>query len=198
MITSTGLHAREWIAPATATYILLQLVEFQEDHEHLLDKYNWYILPVANPDGYEYSHTKDRLWRKSRHQTQRCRGVDLNRNFGFQWSSSKGCREDYSGTEAFSEPETKAIRDYILSNKNIKAYLSLHSYSQMWLLPWGYTTEKPKDYYEMYLPAEQAVEAIKSVRGTDYLLGTPSELIYTSTGNFHKYNVSFYVANFNS
>lgn len=43
-----------------------------------------YILPVMNPDGYEYSHTKDRMWRKNRawHGGQ-CVGVDLNRNFRY-------------------------------------------------------------------------------------------------------------------
>ncbi|KAL1122369.1 hypothetical protein AAG570_003774 [Ranatra chinensis] len=179
-----GLHAREWISPASATYIQQQLVELRDNHEQLLQKYDWYILPVANPDGYEYTRNKDRLWRKSRHRYQSCVGVDLNRNFGYQWKSSRGCRrEDYSGPSPFSEPETRAIRDYILAHKNIKAYISLHSYSQMWLIPWGYTDEKPKDYYEIYLPAEKAVEAIKKVRGTEYLLGTPAELLYTSQGS---------------
>jgi len=52
----------------------------------------------------------------------------------------------------------------------------------MWLVPWGYKNEKPKDYYNMYVLAEKGVEALQAVRGTDYLLGTAAELLYTSSG----------------
>lgn len=43
-----------------------------------------YFLPVVNPDGYEYTHVKDRLWRKNRKPTRQCTGTDLNRNFGWE------------------------------------------------------------------------------------------------------------------
>jgi len=59
------MHAREWISPATVTYIANQLVEGWEDLPEHMRSINWYIHPVANPDGYEYSHTTDRLWRKN-------------------------------------------------------------------------------------------------------------------------------------
>lgn len=58
------MHAREWIGPAVATFILSQLVK--KDSPKLLEMSDWAILPVVNPDGYEYSHTTDRLWRKTR------------------------------------------------------------------------------------------------------------------------------------
>ena len=48
-----GIHAREWIAPAMATYIIDQLVN--NDKDGFLSKLNFHILPSANPDGYEYS-----------------------------------------------------------------------------------------------------------------------------------------------
>lgn len=71
-----------------------------------------------------------------------CTGVDANRNFGYHWltggSSRNPCLETYAGPSAFSEPESRALRDVILENKdNIAMYVSLHAYSQMWLLPWG-------------------------------------------------------------
>ncbi|KAG8225683.1 hypothetical protein J437_LFUL001715 [Ladona fulva] len=205
-----GLHGREWISPATVTYILLQLVEFREKHANLLEKLDWYILPVANPDGYEYSHVHDRLWRKTRsralHTKKRrpspsfglwntksrtkdqCVGTDANRNWDFHWkevgSSSNPCHENFAGDKPFSEPETAAIADFIMKHsRRIKMFLSLHSYSQMWLIPWGYSeNEKPKDYYDMYILAEKGVKALKSVKGTDYLLGTAAELMYISSG----------------
>ncbi|KDR21621.1 Carboxypeptidase B [Zootermopsis nevadensis] len=191
-----GLHAREWISPATVTYIMLQLVEFRDLHPELIDSVDWYIMPVANPDGYEYSHSTDRLWRKTRSGAKAnkrwgkrtCYGVDPNRNWDFHWgedrsSSSDACTDDFRGPKAFSEPETKAMADFILTRKDqIKIYLTLHSYSQMWLVPWGYKNDKPKGYYDMYILAEKGVEALEAVRGTDYLLGTAAELLYTASG----------------
>ncbi|CAB3388305.1 Hypothetical predicted protein [Cloeon dipterum] len=183
-----GIHAREWIAPATVTYLLLQLVEFRHDHPWLIDDLDWYVLPVVNPDGYEYSHTTDRLWRKTRSAGDgQCVGVDANRNFDSHWlevgASSDPCSSIYAGSRPFSEPETKAMTDFILSRRDeIKVYLTLHSYGQMWLVPWGYKADKPDDYYDMYVLAEQGVEALERVRNTDYLLGTADELIYTSSG----------------
>ena len=57
IIFLAGIHAREWISPATVTYIINELVNNYEDNKELVDAYDWYILPVHNPDGYEYSHT---------------------------------------------------------------------------------------------------------------------------------------------
>nr|CAD7266361.1 unnamed protein product [Timema shepardi] len=51
-----GIHAREWIAPATAVYIINQLVENSENSD-LISNVDWHIVPVTNPDGYEFSHT---------------------------------------------------------------------------------------------------------------------------------------------
>ena len=61
-----GIHAREWISPATATYHMRELLENPRCPPELLDKLDWYIMPVHNPDGYEYTRTHDRMWRKNR------------------------------------------------------------------------------------------------------------------------------------
>ena len=66
-----GIHAREWISPAVATYLMKELVENSAQYpSDMIDKLDWYILPVHNPDGYEYSRTKHRLWRKNRYFPQ--------------------------------------------------------------------------------------------------------------------------------
>lgn len=57
VLVDGGIHAREWIAPAMALYIIQQLVENNAANSDLTDEVDWYILPVLNPDGYEYSHT---------------------------------------------------------------------------------------------------------------------------------------------
>lgn len=56
-----GIHAREWIAPAVVLYVLQQLVENGGNHSEHLDGIDWYLLPVLNPDGYEFSHTTVRF-----------------------------------------------------------------------------------------------------------------------------------------
>ncbi|KAM0736624.1 Carboxypeptidase B [Formica fusca] len=211
-----GMHGREWIGSAVATYILSQLVERNSTYSKLLDNSDWMILPVINPDGYEYSHIGDRFWRKTRsnhaesqedsrytpsnllqfvtHYTRwfwtKCEGVDPNRNFAYHWgeekeegASSDPCQETYSGPFAFSEPETKAMADYILANKqHIRMYLTLHSYSQMWLLPWGHTRSKPSDYSDMLNVAKKAINAITKVHGTHYQLGPVTDLMYPISG----------------
>ena len=79
-------------------------------------------MPCANPDGYIYSRTENRLWRKTRSPNgNNCFGTDANRNFGYQWgtggSSDNPCSDTYMGSEAFSEIETKNIRQWLTMHK---------------------------------------------------------------------------------
>lgn len=104
------------------TYVIDYLVENSENLE-----VDYYILPVVNPDGYEYTFVTDRLWRKNRRRNGygSCSGVDLNRNFGYRWggkgTSKDICHETYSGSAPFSEPETDAIRNFFeASSANFK------------------------------------------------------------------------------
>lgn len=141
-----GIHAREWIAPATALYVIHQLVENFNENQDILNHFDFIILPVLNPDGYEYSHTKNRLWRKTRKPNNAsCCGTDGNRNFDFHWgeigASTDPCSETYRGKKGFSEPETFALKTTLEKiKKECKFYLTLHSYGQYLLYPWGYTS----------------------------------------------------------
>ncbi|KAF4517738.1 hypothetical protein B566_EDAN002943 [Ephemera danica] len=207
-----GTHAREWISPAVATYILKQLIENADVNRHLLDNFDWYILPVVNPDGYEYSHTTDRMWRKTRSSIDdddeeisrgsriarvffgSCEGVDPNRNWDHHWgergASDDSCDETYAGPRAFSEPETRAIADFILARRSIfKVFLTLHSYGQMWLMPWGYTSDKLADHDDLMRLGQEAVAALTKVQGTEYSVGAADDWAKGVAGIKYAYTV---------
>ncbi|CAB3407890.1 unnamed protein product [Caenorhabditis bovis] len=197
-----GIHAREWISPATAMYMAHELLLGYENDptiQKLLDHIDFYFLPVLNPDGYEYSRTKNRMWRKNRspakcHRTQFrtvcCSGVDLNRNFDWFWastgSSSDPCHDTYHGTSAFSEPESQAVRDFLEQNTP-EAFISLHSYSQMWLIPYGHRKlSYPQDYHTGLRPlALRATKALYELYGTKYQVGTGADMMYEASGGSH-------------
>ncbi|CAG7719516.1 unnamed protein product [Allacma fusca] len=183
------IHAREWIATTTATYAINQLVNNASAHRQILDNLDIYILPIVNPDGYEYSRTTDRLWRKTRSilANTTCRGVDANRNFGYKWSGEGNtinkCSLTHQGAAPFTEPEAQAVRDFILgSNVNWQGFITLHSYSQLWMTPWGYTKDLPSNYQEMMRVANKSVAALKAVHGTTYEAGSAANILYESEG----------------
>lgn len=63
-------------------------------------------------------------------------------------------------------------------------YLTLHSYSQMWLLPWSHTRTKSSDYSDMINVAKKAINAIAKVHGTHYQLGPMTDLMYPISGRY--------------
>ncbi|KAL1465084.1 hypothetical protein WDU94_004679 [Cyamophila willieti] len=182
-----GIHAREWITPATVTYILSELVENREAQDEYLKKIDFYILPIVNPDGYEYTHTNERLWRKNRRQGTTCTGTDLNRNWGFHWggvgSSKEQCQQIYAGSGPFSEPETQAVSKFILANNaKMKAFVTFHSYGQYILYPWGYSKRVPQDYADLDRVGRAAAEAMRLTGGGAYTVGNSAQLLYPAAG----------------
>jgi hypothetical protein len=158
-------------------------------------------VPVLNADGYVNTFERDRLWRKNTKPYGRCRGVDLNRNFDINWngtgSSDKKCRYDFCGSEAFSEPEARAVKVFLDDHANeyrIQTYLSLHSFSQLYMFPYGHTVEHVRNYDDLKKIGEKAVEAIKNTHGRVYITGSSIETIYPSSGGsmdyvYHAYNI---------
>lgn len=155
-----GQHAREWIGvevPFLIAHYLAQHYETTERIKRLIDNLEIWIVPMVNPDGHEYTRSDPcptapeqlcRLWRKNRRDLGNgLFGVDLNRNWGFQWGSRAGGSRNpqsitYRGPEPFSEPEIRAIRDLVLSRR-FRAFIDYHSFSQLIGWPWGYTFDPP-------------------------------------------------------
>ncbi|XP_060660440.1 zinc carboxypeptidase [Drosophila nasuta] len=186
----SGIHAREWIAPATATYIINELLTSQDERvQQLAKNYNWIIFPCVNPDGYRYTFEHDRMWRKNRQLFGTCRGVDLNRNYPDHWnttgSSSDPTRYDFAGPSAGSELETQRLMSFIrehVEKDQIKTYIALHSYSQMLMFPFGYTKKHVANYDDLQEFGKKAAAAIKAESGRDYVSGNLYETIYPSSG----------------
>ncbi|XP_031623765.1 zinc carboxypeptidase-like [Contarinia nasturtii] len=185
------IHAREWVTAATATYILNELVTSDDPEiKELADNYDWVIIPVFNVDGYSYTHSKNRLWRKSRSSNGLypfCVGTDLNRNFDFHHAeagaSRNPCYETYAGTKPFSEKETQALAEFVSNFDNIKMYISFHSYGQMLLFPYGHTKSHAKNFHDMNAIGLKAKEGIKKRYGTNYIVGSIAEAIYLASGS---------------
>ncbi|OTA52715.1 hypothetical protein K449DRAFT_410228 [Hypoxylon sp. EC38] len=146
-----NVHAREWITSPVVEYITLQLVTGYTNGDNLtrsfLDKYDFYIVPIVNPDGKIY-----RLWRKNRQPppssgNQSCIGRDINRNWEFAWdanplgASTNPCSQSYKGEAPSDTPENRGLDKLVRQLRDgagIKLYIDWHSYGQYILSPFGY------------------------------------------------------------
>uniref|UniRef100_A0A2R9CAY4 Carboxypeptidase A3 n=1 Tax=Pan paniscus TaxID=9597 RepID=A0A2R9CAY4_PANPA len=156
----------------------------------LLDQMNFYILPVFNVDGYIWSWTKSRMWRKNRskNQNSKCIGTDLNRNFNASWNSipntNDPCADNYRGSAPESEKETKAVTNFIRSHLNeIKVYITFHSYSQMLLFPYGYTSKLPPNHEDLAKVAKIGTDVLSTRYETRYIYGPIESTIYPISGS---------------
>lgn len=141
-------HAREWIATEVALRLLRHLARpagTDARVDSLVARRDIWIVPVVNPDGYEYTFIADRLWRKTRSpQAGGAVGVDLNRNHEALWGldnvgSSPNPRSDvFRGPTPASEPETRAVQAFHDAHPPVLS-LSYHSFAGLLLYPPGHT-----------------------------------------------------------
>ncbi len=150
------IHAREPIGLSICMDLIDSLYmnyDIDPDIQALVDGAEIWIIPVLNPDGYVYNEVNNPdgggMWRKNRRDNgDGSFGVDLNRNFGFNWglddigSSPVGEDETYRGTGPFSEPEMQVFHDFMLSH-DFAVICNYHSYGNIYVKPWGFNRYLP-------------------------------------------------------
>ncbi|XP_047998417.1 carboxypeptidase B-like isoform X1 [Leguminivora glycinivorella] len=190
IVIEGGINLREWITIPSALKIIEEVLEGNQ--ARYLDNFDWIIIPVVNPDGYEYSHTDLHLWEKNLSTKSSwgfiCPGVNINRNFNIDWSradsSSSACSHLYAGTEANSEIETQLIQSIIHTYKDrISMYISLQNGGGYISYPWQYEFAASGTFRQNHLLAMEMVAAmhdeyhldVASVAYGDRASGTSSD-----------------------
>ena len=193
------LHAREITTGDMAWRYIDDLVG-SADLTPMLAGLEVWVVPIANPDGVEIVESGGDtpvLQRKNANGncTSGSRGVDLNRNAGSHWgevgSSKNRCAETYQGPRADSEVEVQALESLwrklyrdtrapgdtaAASADTTGAVISMHSYGDYVLFPWGWSTQKTGNDAALRKMAND----MAAVSG--FTAGQPGEVLYNSSG----------------
>lgn len=186
------IHAREPMSMMSLIYFMYYLLENygrDPDVTYLLEHRVLWFIPCINPDGYRYNQTTNPngggMWRKNRWRgsNNTVYGVDLNRNFGYMWgydnigSSPDSSDETFRGRSAFSERESRFIRDFCNLHR-IKTQVDGHTYGHYFMYPWAYINAMTPDSI-MYTRM-----AMDIVQNTAYVYGYSGQLLgYNSNGS---------------
>jgi len=189
------IHAREWIgielSLSFAKYIL-EHIDYDPQLNALLDRSTLYMVPCANPDGFEYSRNHFSFWRKNRRKNaDGSFGVDLNRNFSVGFTPNKDTTSNvYSGPSAFSEPETAALRDFVESHKNITIALDYHSQGNVFFPAHNFIHEDAIDAIDLNILAANMAEEIKKESEREYgvHMGKPPVHLISGSGREFYYS----------
>jgi Zinc carboxypeptidase/Immune inhibitor A peptidase M6 len=170
-------HAREWITPEMTRRLLHHVLDsYGTDPQitRLVDTTELWFLPVANPDGYDFTFTEgNRLWRKNLRDNNRDGqitsgdGVDPNRNFAYKWgydnegSSTDPASDTYRGTGPNSEPETQAL-DAFFRRVGFEFFVNYHSAAELLLygVGWQVSTPTPDDVIYEAMAGDDANPAV--------------------------------------
>ncbi|MFH1998319.1 MAG: M14 family metallopeptidase [Planctomycetota bacterium] len=181
-------HAREPQGMMTSLYFVDWVLEnYPSDPmaKLLIENREMWFVPVHNADGYYYNESQKPhgggMWRKNRRNNgDGTRGVDPNRNWGYMWgydnagSSNKTSSETYRGPSAMSEPMTQAMANFIIARQP-KERMSIHTYSNLWLIPWCYDRIVTPDDKLLRDLAEEMAPG-------NYDVGTSWETLYEVNG----------------
>lgn len=230
VLIAAGLHARELMNPDAIVELFRDLLVAyvfgngityggrswsSTDIRVMVETLDIWIIPCANPDGREHVQRGDDLWRGNRRDNSgtSCEGVDINRNFDIAWgtlTSATSCNpcspsQTYCGSAAFSEPESRNLRDFCGANR-VDVFVDVHSFMELVLYPWGHAvtqttnpsenfatlasgtcaTLNPPTYQEYMRPSDRLrfrtvsqriVDSVRAVRGRNYA-PIPTHSIY--------------------
>ncbi|CAG4956496.1 unnamed protein product [Parnassius apollo] len=201
-----GIQGRDHHAVSAALYVLYQLIERTEGHSDLLSKYRFWIIPVFNPDGYDYSMTfpQRREWTKNLRQAwdssagrdscaifglrcsiKPCYGVNLDRNFEYQWIPTEElraehpCGELYAGARQLSEAETLALTRFLHSQRvPLHTFIAFKEGDVLGIMyPYSHT-KKARAFDQVYRQrASRAASAAYSISGRPYVAGQTSQFL---------------------
>lgn len=186
------LHARELMSveiPLRFAQHLLDNYASDPALAQLVDSRVSWVAPMLNPDGHVYVEQNNSgdwwtWWRKNRRDNgDGSFGVDLNRNFSFEWgydntgSSPTTSSLVYRGPAPFSEPETVALRDFLVANPPALSF-SYHSYGELLLYPWGYVRGYTVDH-ELFFELGEELTATNGYYAGNAAMGA----IYTVNGD---------------
>jgi hypothetical protein len=197
------IHAREWIATEVTRRLMHHFIDnYGKDAEitNLVNTRELWFMPVANPDGYQYTFTTERLWRKNLRDNNgdgtvtNGDGVDLNRNYDERWdydnegSSSEWASDTYRGTAPASEPEVQA-HQALIDRMKFKFLVTYHSYGPLLLYAYGWQVKTPSFDDPLFVEytgtdANPAVEGYDPGVGADLYTtnGTTDDYSYAKTG----------------
>jgi carboxypeptidase T len=184
-------HAREPNSLSQMIYYMWYLLENYETNpevQFLVANTELYFMPCINPDGYIFNQEIEPngggMWRKNlRDNGNGTTGVDLNRNYGYEWgfdnfgSSTNPSSATYRGPEAFSEPETQAVQAFCNAHTFV-ACLNYHTYGNLLVYPWGYSDTPTDD-----APTFNTLADVMTLQN-NYLAGTGTTTVgYTTNGD---------------
>jgi hypothetical protein len=183
-------HSREWITVASTMYLADGLVRRAATDARimpLLERFEFVIVPISNPDGYDLTWTSNRLWRKNRRVNgDGSFGVDLNRNWGASFggagSGATPSSDTYHGPSAFSEPETAAMRDFMRTLGNVVMFFDVHSYGQLIMGVRGDAFAMAKEARSLESLCTLMQGAMYDATGKVYLNGPIYRTIYPVSG----------------
>ena len=183
------IHAREWVGHELAidfTQYVLENYDTDPTIQAYLENATIYMVPCANPDGYEYSRTHFSFWRKNRRvNADGSHGVDLNRNFPIGYVKSTMTTSNvYGGPEPFSEPETRALRDFVEAHDNISIALDYHSQGNVFFPAHDFRHEDTIDTTDMNTLCANMAEEIRKISGREYGIhqGKPPTKLISGSG----------------
>jgi hypothetical protein len=185
-------HAREVMTPEVAIDVAESLLNGSLLNEKwakaLLEQFQFYVIPMLNPDGNNIVWDKNRMWRKNaRADGGRVYGVDINRNYPALWNTCNGSSgftgsDTYRGPSAGSEPEVASVIR-LADRIRPAGYLSYHSYSEIVIYPYGCQGKVTREHKTIKQIGDEMASRIIALNGRDsYVGGTGWELLYPVDG----------------